>query len=509
MKLDDLVRASGDVAATRARNAKVQRLAELLASLRPEEVSVAVAYLSGDLPGGAVGVGWRSLRDLPAPTASSGLDLLEVQQTLDRIRSAIGPGSRTLRQSELIHLYGRATEREQRFLSALLVGELRQGALAGVMADAVARASEIPLAEVRRAIMLAGDLGTAATAALTEGSKGLDRFRLVPLRPIQPMLAHTADSLESALARLGRAAFEWKLDGARIQVHKRDDEVAVFTRNLANVTERLPELVETIRELSATTTVLDGEAIALKPDGTPHPFQVSMSRFGSHTDVPSLRATTPLSAFFFDCLYLDGRELIASPAEIRHEALTDFVPEGLRIPRVVTDREDEAQALLEDALARGHEGVMAKSLTAPYEAGRRGAGWLKVKRAHTLDLVVLAAEWGHGRRHGWLSNLHLGAGDPATNSFVMLGKTFKGMTDEMLEWQTKRLLELEIRREGIVVYVRPELVVEVAFDGLQRSSRYEGGVALRFARIKGYRSDKKPEDADTIETVRAIYGGAA
>lgn len=507
MKLDTLVRTSDEVAATRARNQKIAHLAELLSQLRPDEVPVAVAYLSGELPGGAVGIGWSSLRHLPPASDTSGLDLVTVQHALERIRQAIGPGSRTRRQSELSALFERATEREQRFLSALLIGELRQGALAGVMADAIARASGARLADVRRAAMLTGDLGIVAQAALGEGPESLGRFRLVPLHPLQPMLAQTAEDVATAIARLGRAAFEWKLDGARIQVHKSGGRVAAFTRNLADVSGRLPEITESVRRFNADSLVLDGEAIALKSDGSPHPFQVTMSRFGSHVDVGELQARTPLSAFFFDCLHLDGSDLIDKPAEARHHALIAAVPDHMLIPRVVTEEARDANDLLESALAKGHEGVMAKSLTAPYEAGRRGSGWLKIKRAHTLDLVVLAAEWGHGRRKGWLSNLHLGARDPSTNGFVMLGKTFKGMTDEILDWQTKRLLALETRREGIVVHVRPELVVEVVFDGLQQSSRYEGGLALRFARIKGYRLDKGPADADTIDTVRALHRG--
>jgi DNA ligase 1 len=321
------------------------------------------------------------------------------------------------------------------------------------------------------------------------------------------MLAQTAEDLQAAIDRLGRAAIEWKLDGARVQVHKQGDVVAIFTRNLADVSPRLPEIVEATRRLTSESLVLDGEVIALKPDGAPHPFQTTMSRFGSQVDIDRLAAVVPLSPFYFDCLHLNGRDLIDEPGEVRSKVLEGEVPESMRVPRTVTDDLGEAGAFMDDALARGHEGVMAKSLTAPYEAGRRGAGWLKIKRAHTLDLVVLAAEWGHGRRQGWLSNLHLGARDPA-GGFVMLGKTFKGMTDLMLEWQTKRLLELETGREGIVVHVRPELVVEVAFDGLQKSPRYEGGLALRFARIKGYRHDKGPADADTIETVRAIARAA-
>jgi DNA ligase 1 len=503
MKLDRLVRTSEEVAGTRARTKKVGFLADLLSDLSEDEVPVAVAYLSGEIPGRTIGIGWRSLQQLPAPSSSPRLELLEVQETLERIRAATGPGSRAVRQSALASLYERATQQEQRFLSALLVGELRQGALTGVMADSIARAAGADLSDVRRAVMLTGDMGTVAQVALSEGPSALERFHLVPLHPLQPMLAQTADDVEAAIDRLGRAAFEWKLDGARVQVHKSHQEVAIFTRNLADVSPRLPEIVEATRRLRSDSLVLDGEVIALRPDGSPHPFQVTMSRFGSQVDIPRLSKSVPLSPFFFDCLHLDGRDLIDETTQVRHHALAGVVPDDMRVPRIVTDRISEASEFLDGALDKGHEGVMAKSLIAPYEAGRRGVGWLKVKRAHSLDLVVVAAEWGHGRRQGWLSNLHLGARDQS-EGYVMLGKTFKGMTDEMLQWQTKRLLELETRREGIVVHVRPELVVEVAFDGLQRSTRYEGGLALRFARLKGYRHDKGPDEADTIETVRAI-----
>ena len=387
------------------------------------------------------------------------------------------------------------------------MGEIRQGALEGVMVDAVARAAEVPATEVRRAAMLAGDLGAVAAAAIEGGSSALARFRLSLLTPLKPMLAQSAEDVRAAFDRIRPAAVEWKLDGARIQIHRLGDEVRVFTRNLADVTDRVQEIVETIRRLPLQAAVFDAEAIALRPDGRPHPFGLTMSRFGSRNrrDLEDLRADYPLSAFVFDVLHLDGEDLIDQPAAERFAALEERLPEELRVTRIVTDDVDEAERFLDDALARGHEGVMVKALDAPYEAGRRGASWIKVKRANTLDLVILAAEWGHGRRQGWLSNLHLGARDPATGSFVMLGKTFKGMTDEMLSWQTERLQQIETSREGITVHVRPELVVEVAFDGLQTSTRYPGGVALRFARIKGYRPDKGPDDADTIQTVRAIH----
>jgi len=507
--LNEIARVSADVAATPARLVKIARLAECLGHARPEEVGIAVAYLSGELPQGTIGVGWASLRNLPPPAPPPPtLELLEVDAAVSRVAAIAGPGSQAARREELSGLFGRATEPEQRFLTGLLLGELRQGALEGVMVDAVARAAGVPAADVRRAAMLAGDLQEVAAAAISEGLDGLARFRLTLLRPLKPMLAQTADDLAGAFERVSPAAVEWKLDGARIQVHRLGSEVRAFTRNLADITERVPEVVEAIGELPVEAVVLDGEAIALRDDGRPHPFQVTMSRFGSRVAVADVRRSVPLSCFFFDCLHVDGEDLIDRPARERLAALDDRLPASLRVPRIETDDAEVARRFLDDALARGHEGVMVKALDAPYEAGRRGAGWLKVKPAHTLDLVVLAAEWGHGRRRGMLSNLHLGARDPQAGGFVMLGKTFKGMTDEMLAWQTERLLELETHRDAHTVYVRPELVVEIAFDGVQTSRRYPGGVALRFARVKGYRPDKRPEEADTIETVRTIHAGA-
>jgi ATP-dependent DNA ligase I len=506
--LDEIVRVSADVASTSSRLKKVERLSSLLAELQPDEVPVAVAYLSGVLPHGSIGVGWASLKELPAPApAPARLELLEVDATLRRIGSLAGAGSQAARRTELHDLFSRATEDEQRFLRGLLMGEIRQGALEGVMVDAVSRAADVPLAEVRRAAMVAGDLGTVAAAAIAGGSPALVRFRLSILQPLQPMLAQSAQDVQAAFERIRPAAVEWKLDGARIQVHRLGDEVRAFTRNLADVTDRVPEIVEAIRRVPLEAAIFDAEAIALRPDGRPHPFGLTMSRFGSRSrkDLAQLHADHPLSPFVFDILHLDGEDLIDRPATERFAALDDRLPEEMRVPRIVTEDAEEAERFLDDALAKGHEGVMVKALDAPYEAGRRGAGWLKVKRALTLDLVVLAAEWGHGRREGWLSNLHLGARDPESGGFVMLGKTFKGMTDELLGWQTARLQELETSREGITVHVRPELVVEVAFDGLQTSTRYPGGVALRFARVKGYRPDKRPDEADTIDTVRAIH----
>jgi DNA ligase-1 len=504
MLLQEIVRASADVAATRSRRAKTERLATVLRDLRPEEVPVAVAYLAGELPQGSIGVGWASLRSLPAPATAPTLELLDVDASLARLAVTTGPGSQAARRSLVAALFGGATELEQEFLTRLLLGDLRQGALEGVMVEAVARAAGLPAGDVRRALMLAGDLGVVAAAALADGDEGVARFGLTLLQPIQPMLAQTAADLDEALARVRPAIVEWKLDGARLQVHRLGDEVRAFTRNLADVTARVPEIVEAVLALPVEAAILDGEAIALRPDGRPEPFQVTMSRFGSRRE-GAVGRTVPLSVFFFDCLHVDGEDLVDRPTAERLALLDARLPEPLRVPRIETVDEAEAERFLDAALERGHEGVMVKALDTPYEAGRRGASWLKVKRAHTLDLVVLAAEWGHGRRQGWLSNLHLGARDPETGGFVMLGKTFKGMTDEMLAWQTEHLERLELSRDGYTVYVRPELVVEVAFDGVQRSSRYAGGLALRFARVKGYRPDKRPEEADTIDTVRSIH----
>jgi ATP-dependent DNA ligase I len=501
--LADIARTSEEVSSTRSRLAKIEALAaRLRQASSAAEIGFAVAFLSGVVPGGSTGIGWAALRALPPPAAPPPtLGLVETAATLDRVRALVGPGSRAERASELADLFGRSTEPEQSFLRGLISGEIRQGALEGVMVEAVARAAGVSPDAVRRAAMLSGDLAAAAVAGITRGADGLASFGLTPLRPIRPMLAQTAHDLAEALERIHPASVEWKLDGARVQVHRVGDDVRVFTRTLADVTSRVPEIVAAVAALPFRALVLDGEAIALRAGGRPYPFQVSMSRFGTRI---ANGGDVPLSPFFFDLLHVDGRDTIDEPLAERIREL-GRLPADLRVPSIVSAEVDEAGAFLDDAIARGHEGVMVKALDAPYEAGRRGAGWLKVKRADTLDLVVLAAEWGHGRRQGWLSNLHLGARDPASEGWVMLGKTFKGMTDEVLAWQTERLLELETHRDGITVFVRPELVVEVAFDGLQSSPRYLAGLALRFARIKGYRPDKRPQDADTIDTARAIY----
>ena len=504
MLIADVAAASTEVGATSSRLAKIARIAELLAAADADEIAVIVSWLSGELPQRQIGVGWASLRALPAPASAPTLTVEGVDATFTAIGAVSGKGSQARRAALLGELFGAATAEEQTFLRRLLGGELRQGALIGVMADAVAKAAAVPAPEVRRAAMLAGDLPAVAAAVLTRGADALVEYRLRVGQPVGPMLAQTATDVSDALARLGgRAVFEAKLDGARVQIHRDGDAVSIYTRSLDDVTARLPEVVEATLALPVHTFIADGEAIALRPDGRPHKFQVTASRFGRSVDIAAARAGQPLSVFFFDVLHRDGVDLLDEPGEARAAVLAQIVPAEHRVDRLVTDDPAAAQEFLDRTLAAGHEGVMAKSLTAPYEAGRRGAGWLKVKPVHTLDLVVLAVEWGSGRRKGKLSNIHLGARDPETGGFVMLGKTFKGMTDAMLAWQTERFLELaDGPTDGWVVRLRPEQVVEIAFDGVQGSSRYPGGMALRFARVVRYRDDKRPDEADTVETVR-------
>jgi DNA ligase-1 len=502
-----VVETSARATQTRGRLAKRDAIADCLCTVAPEEIEIAVAFLSGETRQGKLGVGYAGLHGLlgGAAAAEPSLELREVDDALARIAVTAGKGSTAARAAQLRALFARATRAEQDFLLRLLTGELRQGALEGVMVEAIAVAARVPVDDVRRAAMHAGDLPAVARAAMTEGAAGLARFSIELNRPLLPMLAQPAEDVADAFGRLGTAALEWKLDGARVQVHKSAGEVRVFTRNLNEVTEAVPEIVTAVRALPARELILDGEAIALAAGGAPQPFQTTMRRFGRRLDVEALRAELPLAAFFFDVLRYDGEALVDAPARERFEALAEAVPAALVVPRLVTGDLAEAQAFYADALARGHEGVMAKALDARYEAGGRGGAWLKVKRAHTLDLVVLAAEWGHGRRRGWLSNLYLGARDPAGGGFVMLGKTFKGMTDELLDWQTRELLAREVARDDYTVHVRPELVVEIAFNDVQESPQYPGGLALRFARVKGYRPDKRSEEADTIDTVRALH----
>jgi DNA ligase-1 len=507
MLLADVAATSADVGATSSRLAKTARIAELLRAAPADEIATVVSWLAGELPQRRIGVGWAALRSLPAPASQPRLTVAEVDAALSRMKAISGTGSQARRSAELAALFGAATADEQLFLRRLLGGELRQGALLGVMSDAVASAAGIPATEVRRAAMLGGALPDVAAAAMTGGSAALAGFHLQVGRPVGPMLAQTADGVGDALQRLGgRAALEAKLDGARVQIHRDGTEVAVYTRSLDDVTARLPEVVEATLALPVRTFVADGEAIALRPDGRPHRFQVTGSRFGRSADVETARRTQPLSVFVFDVLHRDGEDLLDLPYEQRMALLDEVVPARHRVDRLVTDDTDEAQRFLQRTLDAGHEGVVAKALASPYEAGRRGAAWLKVKPVHTLDLVVLAVEWGSGRRTGKLSNIHLGARDPDTGGFVMLGKTFKGMTDEMLDWQTRRFTELaDGPTDGYVVRLRPKQVVEIAFDGVQGSSRYPAGLALRFARVVRYRDDKRSDEADTVDTVRAFY----
>ena len=506
MHLSEVVTASSVVASTSSRGKKIELLADVLRRLASNEIAIAIGFFTGWPRQGKLGIGWATLDAARPPNAAeeATLTLAEVDQTFTALKSVKGSNSAAQRRRLLGDLMARATSAEQQFLFALGVGEVRQGALEGVMTEAVAKAANLPADRVRRAAMFAGDLGAVAEVVLAEGEAGLAHWSLQLFRPVQPMLADSAPNVGEALKEFGdgvAAALEWKLDGARIQVHKLGDRVAVYTRSLNDVTRAVPEVTEAVRAFPAEDLILDGEVIALDAAERPLPFQVTMRRFGRRLDVDALRGQLPVAPFFFDILRLDGEDLLDQQLHQRLTRLDAIVPASMRVPRMVTADVEEAKRFEATALERGHEGLMAKSLSAPYAAGRRGSAWLKVKTARTLDLVVLAVEWGSGRRKGWLSNIHLGARDPVNGGFVMLGKTFKGMTDETLEWQTKELLARETRRDGHVVHVRPELVVEVAFNEVQRSPHYPGGVALRFARIKGYRHDKRAEEADTIESV--------
>jgi DNA ligase 1 len=499
MRFADLAATSLAVGSTRSRKEKAALLADALRGLEAGEVEAGVAYLSGELRQRRTGVGWRGLADLPGPAVEASLTVGDVDAVLEEIAGMSGAGSQGARRDAVAALFARATAEEQGFLRSLIGGELRQGALAGVMADAVAQATGLPRAAVDRATMLRGDARVVAEVVLREGSAGLERFALEVGRPVGPMLASPSASLEEAMEKLGEAAVDWKLDGARIQVHRDGDEVLIASRSLDDLTARLPEVVEAALSLPFSRFVLDGEAISFRADGRPEPFQVTSSRVAS-----GAAGVVPV---FFDILALEDEDLLDAPLRARDEALRRAVPDpALRVARVITDDVGVAREHFEAALAAGHEGIVAKDLGAPYAAGRRGAAWLKVKPVHTLDLVVLAAEWGSGRRRGWLSNLHLGARAVDGNGFVMLGKTFKGLTDELLTWQTEKLRELAVREDGHVVWVRPELVVEIAFDGIQDSPRYPGGVALRFARVLRYREDKRADEADDLNAVLAVRG---
>jgi DNA ligase-1 len=501
VKFAEIVATSATVSATSKRSEKVAALAAILERATPPEIEPAVGFLTGEPRQGRIGVGWASLRGVdPARATEATLTVGAVDDAISALAAAGGKGSNAARGDMLGRLFAAATAAEADFLVHLLGGELRQGALAGLMADAVARASQTPLEAVRRAAMFSGDLGRAARLALTGGATALDAVALSVLRPVQPMLAAPAVDVAAALAETGMASVEWKLDGARIQVHRAGDDVRVFTRNLNDITARLGGVVAAVRSLPVRSLVLDGEAIGLDDTGRPDRFQDTMSRFGAE----EAGRAAGLQAMFFDILHLDGDDLHDRPLGERLAEL-DRIAGSLRVPSIVTADAAEAADFLDGALESGHEGVVVKSMESLYDAGRRGGSWRKVKPVRTLDLVVLAAEWGHGRRRGLLSNLHLGARD-ALGTFVMVGKTFKGLTDELLAWQTARLQELAFGSDDLTVYVRPELVVEIALDGVQVSRRYAGGVALRFARVRRYRPDKTPAEADTIDAVRALLG---
>ncbi len=508
MLLADLARASAVVGATRSRTAKVAAVADVLGRAGPGEIGPAAAMLAGRLRQGRVGVGWAQLSAVDVTIATAPvMTILDVDQVVSALAAMTGPGSAGARSAALTGVYARATVEEADFLTRLMLGDVRQGALDALVVDALSTAFSVPRDLVRRAVMLDGDLSRVASVVITGGTEGLAAIGLRVLRPVQPMLAASAADVREAIGACGLSSVEWKLDGARIQAHRLGAEVRLFTRNLNDVTARLPGVVETVARLPVTQAVLDGEVLATGPDDRPDLFQDTMSRFGRHAGGGSHGAE--LGVWFFDCLHVDGRDLLDEPLMVRAAVLAT-VAGTLRVPSIVTADADEAGAFAEGALQAGHEGVMVKGAASRYEAGRRGSAWRKVKPVRTLDLVVLAAEWGNGRRHGWLSNLHLGARVPGPpgGGFVMVGKTFKGLTDGVLAWQTERLLELEVARSGITVEVRPELVVEIALDGVQASDRYPGGVSLRFARVRRYRSDKTPGDADDIDAVRAIRPGS-
>lgn len=504
MLLHEVVETAATVTATRSRLAKVEALADLLGRLAADEIAATVGFLVGKARQGRVGVGWRGLSAvLGSPASESTLTVADLDGLLDRLLATSGAGSSTTRSETLRAVTARATEAEQDFITRVLTGEMRTGALEGVLVDGIARAAGAPGDVVRRAVMLSGDLGATARLALTGTTADLEAVGLRVGTPVLPMLASSAADPTAAIEVTGRASVEWKLDGARIQVHRRGDDVQVFTRSLAEITRRVPEVVEVVRAFPADDLILDGETLSLDEDGGPRPFQETMARFGADSPREAL-----LRPWFFDILHRDGRDLVDEPLSTRLEALTQVVGD-YRIPGEVTADPAVAERVSRDALAAGHEGIVVKGVDAPYAAGRRGQSWVKVKPVHTYDLVVLACEWGSGRRTGWLSNLHLGALDAAgelggAGEFVMVGKTFKGLTDEILRWQTERFQEIEVRRTAHTVWLEPVTVVEIAIDGVQRSSRYPGGVALRFARVKRYRDDVRPEDADTIQTLRAL-----
>jgi DNA ligase 1 len=505
MLLANVVETSGRVAGTSKRLAKIELLADLLKQLSPDEIEIVVSFLSGSTRQGRSGIGFAVVRDSDrAPASTPTLEILDVDRALASLSDAKGRGSEQQKRAQLQSLMALATSEEQQFLKELLLGGLRQGALEGIMFEALAKASGVGLDRIRRAAMMAGDTGPVARALLESGEASLKTWSIRLFQPVHPMLAQPAPDVETALEEMGEAALEYKLDGARIQVHKSGDEVRIYTRALNDVTSSAPEVVEAARALPARELILDGEVISFAPDGRPQPFQVTMRRFGRKLDLERLRAELPLTPMWFDILYCDGQPLIDRPQSERFSILRGLSPSGNLIPHITTSSPETAAEFLRASLDSGHEGIVAKDTASLYVAGARGQSWLKIKKVHTLDLVVLAAEWGSGRRKGWLSNLHLGARDTETGGFAMLGKTFKGMTDEMLRWQTEQLLSLETSRDRYTVYVEPKLVVEIAYSDIQASPRYVSGWALRFARVKRYRTDKTAAEADTFETVKQL-----
>lgn len=509
MNLSELVNVSTAVSKTRSRLKKRAILSEMLSAADAGTIRLVVSYLSGELPQGRIGLGPAMVGNVmnAVDTGTDAVSLQHVDQVMTDIGGTSGAGSKQRRETLLEDLLARVSADEQRFLAGLVLGELRQGALEAVLIESLADATGIDVAAVRRAVMLSADPAAVAETAFIDGVDGLSRYRLTPLAAMRPMLAQPVDTMADAMNALGHAVLQTKLDGARIQVHRDGDDVRIVTRQLNDVTERLPEIVERVRQLPVSSIILDGEAICLREDGRPLPFQVTMKRFGRSSQVDEMRKTLPMSDLYFDCLYLDGEELIDRPLTERLAALREVLPAEQRVTQLDTDDASVAAAFLADAFDLGHEGIMAKAPASVYAAGNRGSDWLKIKQAHTLDLVILAAEWGSGRRKGWLSNLHLAARDG--DDFVMLGKTFKGLTDKVLKWQTDALLEREVSRDDYTVYVRPELVAEIAVSDIQSSSQYPAGMALRFARLKRYRDDKTADDADTIDTVRSLFAGAA
>jgi DNA ligase 1 len=505
MRFENLVETSRRISETPKGLEKIALLAGLLKQLHGDEIDVAAAFLSGRTRQGKIGVGYSVLRDTvsePAPQAQ--LEIVDIDGAFQAISEIQGAGAERRRGDLLRDLFSRATVPEQAFLAGLLVGELRQGALEGIMLEAVAKAAQVSVARARHAAMVAGDVAAIARALLERGEAGLADYDIRLFQPVQPMLAQTADDVAEALDDLGEAALEFKLDGARVQAHKSGADVMIFSRALNDVTAAVPEIVEAVRALPARDLILDGEVISLKSDGRPQPFQVTARRFNRKADLEKMRADLPLSPFWFDALYLDGGNLLHESQAKRFAALARVAPEASLIPHTIASEASAAHEFLEQALHRGHEGIMVKSLASEYATGARGRTWLKVKHVRTLDLVILAAEWGSGRRRGWLSNLHLGARDVERGGFAMLGKTFKGLTDEMLEWQTQELQKIEIARDAHTVFVEPKLVAEIAFNDVQVSPRYESGFALRFARVKRYRPDKTPDQTDTFQTVKSL-----